>query len=190
MTIFLDAAPVAVLLTGCAEGAAGTDSRELRHCWQAVLARHGAPVLIGGVPAGNGRAADVQLPWAQPADYTGLVLIRAAAGQADLVSTGADQFIRGFFAVGLPVAASGYATLDLATLDLVRARRVAAPPAARPRLSAAGAIVGDRRVARCDTGPNSLITSASDADLPGFCAAFTSAFRDFLAARPAVALGS
>jgi protease I len=189
MSISLAAAPVAVLPAGGAEPAGETDGRELHHCWQAVLARHGAPVLIGGVPAGNGRAADVQLPWAKPADYTGLVLIRAGAGQPDLASTGADRFIRGFFALGLPVAASGYATEDLAAQDLVRARRVAAPAAARPRLTAAGAIVAERGIARCDTGPNILITSASPADLPGFCAAFTRAFCDYLAARPAAALG-
>jgi protease I len=188
MTISLDAAPVAVLVTGAPDGAAGTDGRELRHCWQAVLARHGAPVLVGGTPAGNGRAADVQLPGTQPADFTGLVLIRAAARQPDLGSTAADRFIRGFFALGLPVAASGYATEDL-PLDLICARRVAAPPAASPGLRAAGAIVAECGVARCDSGPNSLITSASPADLPEFCAAFTRAFCDYLAARPAVALG-
>jgi protease I len=185
MTTSLDVAPVAVLVT---DGAAGTDGRDLRHCRQAVLARHGAPVLIGGTPAGNGRAADVQLPGTQPADFTGLVLFRAAARQPDLVRTAADRFVRGFFALGLPVGASGYATEDLPR-DLICARRVAAPPAARPRLRAAGAIVTECGVACCDSGPNILITSASPADLPEFCAAFTRAFCDYLAARPAVALG-
>lgn len=182
MTISLNAAPVAVLAAG------GPDDRELRHCWQAVLARRGTPVLVGHALAGG--SADVRLPLAQPGDYRGLVLIGAQRIQDDPASGIAERFVRGFFALGLPVAASARATLGLASQDLVGGRVIAAVGPARPALAAAGAILTDRPVARCGNGPNILVSSRSAADLPVFCAAFTLAFSDHLAALAAAELRS
>jgi len=182
MTISLNAAPVAFVVTG------DPDSRELRHCWQAVLARRGAPVLVGRGRTGG--PADVYLPWALAADYCGLVLIRAADSGDEPVAAATARFVRGFFELGLPVAASSHATLALAAPELVRGRTIAAPVSAGPRLAAAGAVLSDRRVVRCEAGSGDLISSTSAADLPAFCAAFTLAFSDRLAARTGAGLGS
>jgi protease I len=191
--ISLSSAPVAFLTAG-AGGA-----RELRHCWQAVLARGGEPVLVAAPRAGPGPGtpagapgvgqAHVQIAAARPGDYAGLVLIRPYDAGEDAGNPATLQFIAGFFESGLPVAASCRAALDLARADVIRGRTVTSEPDLRPRVTAAGGAWIDRPVARCGSGAATLITASTPASLPAFCDEFTRTFAAggltaWLAARP------
>jgi putative intracellular protease/amidase len=178
--ISLGSAPVAFLTAG----AGGT--RELRHCWQAVLARGGEPIRVAVSRAGPepgtrpfapevGRA-EVQVTGASPGDYAGLVLIRPYDAGEDASSPDMLQFIAGFFDFGLPVAASCRAALDLARADVIRGRTVTSEPDLRPQVTAAGGAWIDRPVARCGSGAATLITASTPVSLPAFCDQFTRTF--------------
>jgi protease I len=180
MAVSLESAPVAFLVSGAAA------RTELLHCWHAVLARNGEPVLVGTArswpelhwqrgPRESGLTG-VQLGGTAPAGYAGLVLIRGQDAAAAPASAAALAFIAGFFELGLPVAVSCYAGRDLVLADLVRGRTVTSAPSLRRQLAGAGAIWVDRLVAHCAAGPNSLVTSSTAASLPAFCDVFTKTF--------------
>jgi protease I len=193
MAVSLGSAPVAFLAARTAA------SDELSHCWQAVLARYGEPVLV--VPERGPHAnqpppgaadmgpAEVRLAAASPADFAGLVLVSGPDPAAGFGSTMTLAFISRFFELGLPVAACCRAGLDLARAGLLRGRTVTSAPSLRPQLAAAGACWVDSTVEHCAEGPNSLVTSSSSAGLPAFCDMFTRIFAaarlaDLAAARP------
>jgi protease I len=180
IVISLGSARVAFLTPGVGGG------RELRHCWQAVLARGGEPVLVaapGAVPGPDWRAtaaglgqADAQVTAIRPADYSGLVLIRPYDADLDAGGIATPEFIAGFFDLGLPVAASCRAAFDLARADVIRGRTVTSEPGLRQQVTAAGAAWIDRPVARCTSGAAELITASTPASLPVFCDEFTRTF--------------
>jgi protease I len=184
MTVSLQSAPVAFLVFGSADAAE-------QHCWQAVLARGGEPVLVSPgaaraelephcqCGAGDIRVADVKLGGTRSADYAGLVLVRGQNAVTAPADRAALALITGFFELGLPVAASCYAGRDLVLADLVRGRTVTSGPSMRGQLVAAGATWVDRLVAHCAAGPNSLVTSSAPAGLPAFCDTFTRIFSGF-----------
>jgi protease I len=94
----------------------------------------------------------------------------------------AIALVRGFFDVGLPVAAVGHAPWLLIEAGVVRGRKLTSWRSLRTDLQNAGAQwVGDH-VVSCQDGPNILLTCRGPGDLPAFCDLFTRQFSG--AARP------
>ncbi len=74
------------------------------------------------------------------------------------------------------VAAICHAPWTLIEADVVRGRTLTSWPSLRTDLTNAGATWVDEEVARCERGPNVLVTSRRPDDLPAFCKAFTEVF--------------
>lgn len=182
MAAALDHAPVAFLAAG-----QGTDQAELAHAWYAVLARGGQPVLVspscGEVELRQNfrqtgtMAVDIRVDDASAADFAGLVLPGGLVNADQLrLSPLAVGFVRDFFAAGLPVAAICHAPWLLIDAGVVRGRRVTSWPSIRSDLRHAGACWVDDHVVVCEQGPNVLVTSRGQNDLPAFCQVFTEQF--------------
>jgi protease I len=167
--------------------AEGTEQVELTEPWQAVLARGWRPVLVSPAPdkiqmfnhLDRGDTKDVDLPVATAAEtgFAGLVLPGGVANPDQLrTDPAAVEFARGFFAAGKPVAAICHAPWTLIEADVVRGRTLTSWPSLRTDLTNAGATWVDEEVARCERGPNVLVTSRRPDDLPAFCKALTEIF--------------
>jgi protease I len=167
--------------------AEGTEQVELIEPWQAVLAMGGRPLLVSPardriqmfnhLDRGDMKDVDVPVSAASEAGFAGLVLPGGVANPDQLrTDPAAVAFAGSFFAVGKPVAAICHAPWTLIEADVVRGRTLTSWPSLRTDLTNAGAIWVDEEAARCEKGPNVLVTSRRPDDLPAFCTAFTEAF--------------
>jgi protease I len=117
---------------------------------------------------------DVEVQDASATDFAGLVLSDGNYDADGLAARASElEFVRGFFAAGLPVAAIGDAARILVAADTVRGRQLTAAPDVRMELVRAGANWTDERVVVCEEGPSVLVTAQGRSDLPVFCRAFT-----------------
>jgi protease I len=182
MAAGLGSAPVAFLAAG-----EGADQAELAHAWQAVIARHGHPVLVSPSvrdvelwqPVNRAVAMRVDVPVAEAraADFAGLVLLGGAVNAGQLRASPASLDLVGeFFTAGLPVAAIGRGPEVLMDAGVVTGRRLTSWPSLRIDLGNAGACWVDDQVVVCERASSTLITSRCRRDLPGFCQAFTQQF--------------
>jgi protease I len=80
------------------------------------------------------------------------------------------------FAAGKPVGVICHGPWTLVEADVVRNRTLTSWPSLRTDLTNAGATWVDEEVARCERGPNVLVTSRRPGDLPAFGKAFTEVF--------------
>jgi protease I len=167
--------------------AEGTEQVELVEPWQAVLAMGWRPLLVSPEPGriqmfnhldrGGTKDVDVPVSAAAESDFAGLVLPGGVANPDELrTDPAAVAFARSFFAVGKPVAAICHAPWTLIEADVVRGRTLTSWPSLRTDLTNAGATWVDEEVARCERGPNVLVTSRRPDDLPIFCKTFTEVF--------------
>jgi protease I len=167
--------------------AEGTEQVELIEPWQAVLAMGWRPLLVSPAPdkiqmfnhLDRGDTKDVDLPVGAAAetDFAGLVLPGGVANPDQLrTDPAAVAFARSFFTAGKPVAAICHAPWTLIEADVVRGRTLTSWPSLRTDLTNAGATWVDEEVARCERGPNVLVTSRRPGDLPAFGKAFTEVF--------------
>ena len=165
----------------------GVEQVELTDPWQAIEQEGGMPVLIapqpGEVQAFNhlDKASrfpvQVKVADARVADYDGLVLPGGVANPDQLrIIPRAVAFVSGFVDAGKPVAAICHAPWTLIEADVVRGRTLTSWPSLRTDLTNAGATWVDEEVARCERGPNVLVTSRRPDDLPIFCKTFTEVF--------------
>lgn len=182
MRHLLGMAPVAFLAAG-----QGTDLEEIAHPWQAVIARGGLPVLVSPSPdeielcRTFSRAAtmrvDIPVADADPASFAGLVLPGGVVNPDRLrANVAAVDFVRTFFATGLPVAAIGHAPWLLIEAGVAAGRRLTSCVSLRTDLRNAGADWADDHVVACRRGPNTLVTGRMRRDLPRFCDTFTRLF--------------
>jgi protease I len=167
--------------------AEGTEQVELVEPWQAVLAMGWRPLLVSPEPGriqmfnhldrGDTKDVDVRVSAAAESDFAGLVLPGGVANPDELrTDPAAVAFARSFFTAGKPVAAICHAPWTLIEADVVRGRTLTSWPSLRTDLTNAGATWIDEEVARCERGPNVLVTSRRPDDLPVFCKAFTEVF--------------
>jgi len=167
--------------------AEGTEQVELIEPWQAVLDMGWRPLLVSPAPdkiqmfehLDRGGMKDVDLPVgaATESDFAGLVLPGGVANPDQLrTDPAAVAFAHSFFTVGKPVAAICHAPWILIEADVVHGRTLTSWPSLRTDLTNAGATWVDEEVARCERGPNILVTSRRPDDLPAFCKAFTEVF--------------
>ena len=167
--------------------AEGTEQVELVEPWQAVLAMGWRPLLVSPEPGriqmfnhldrGGTKDVDVPVSAAAESDFAGLVLPGGVANPDELrTDPAAVAFARSFFTAGKPVAAICHAPWTLIEADVVRGRTLTSWPSLRTDLTNAGATWVDEEVARCERGPNVLVTSRRPDDLPVFCKTFTEVF--------------
>jgi protease I len=167
--------------------AEGTEQVELVEPWQAVLAMGWRPLLVSPEPGriqmfnhldrGGTKDVDVPVSAAAESDFAGLVLPGGVANPDELrTDPAAVAFARSFFTAGKPVAAICHAPWTLIEADVVRGRTLTSWPSLRTDLTNAGATWVDEEVARCERGPNVLVTSRRPDDLPIFCKTFTEVF--------------
>jgi len=167
--------------------AEGTEQVELVEPWQAVLAMGWRPLLVSPEPGriqmfnhldrGGTKDVDVPVSAAVESDFAGLVLPGGVANPDELrTDPAAVAFARSFFTAGKPVAAICHAPWTLIEADVVRGRTLTSWPSLRTDLTNAGATWVDEEVARCERGPNVLVTSRRPDDLPIFCKTFTEVF--------------
>jgi protease I len=167
--------------------AEGTEQVELVEPWQAVLAMGWRPLLVSPEPGriqmfnhldrGDTKDVDVRVSAAAESDFAGLVLPGGVANPDELrTDPAAVAFARSFFTAGKPVAAICHAPWTLIEADVVRGRTLTSWPSLRTDLTNAGATWIDEEVARCERGPNVLVTSRRPDDLPVFCKTFTEVF--------------
>jgi protease I len=167
--------------------AEGTEQVELVEPWQAVLAMGWRPLLVSPEPGriqmfnhldrGDTKDVDVRVSAAAESDFAGLVLPGGVANPDELrTDPAAVAFARSFFTAGKPVAAICHAPWTLIEADVVRGRTLTSWPSLRTDLTNAGATWIDEEVARCERGPNVLVTSRRPNDLPVFCKTFTEVF--------------
>ena len=167
--------------------AEGTEQVELVEPWQAVLAMGWRPLLVSPEPGriqmfnhldrGGTKDVDVPVSAAAESDFAGLVLPGGVANPDELrTDPAAVAFARSFFTAGKPVAAICHARWTLIEADVVRGRTLTSWPSLRTDLTNAGATWVDEEVARCERGPNVLVTSRRPDDLPIFCKTFTEVF--------------
>lgn len=167
--------------------AEGTEQVELVEPWQAVLAMGWRPLLVSPEPGriqmfnhldrGGTKDVDVPVGAAAESDFAGLVLPGGVANPDELrTDPAAVAFARSFFTAGKPVAAICHAPWTLIEADVVRGRTLTSWPSLRTDLTNAGATWVDEEVARCERGPNVLVTSLRPDDLPIFCKTFTEVF--------------
>jgi protease I len=167
--------------------AEGTEQVELVEPWQAVLAMGWRPLLVSPEPGriqmfnhldrGDTKDVDVRVSAAAESDFAGLVLPGGVANPDELrTDPAAVAFARSFFTAGKPVAAICHAPWTLIEAGVVRGRTLTSWPSLRTDLTNAGATWIDEEVARCERGPNVLVTSRRPDDLPVFCKTFTEMF--------------
>jgi protease I len=165
----------------------GTEQVELVEPWQAVLAMGWRPLLVSPEPGriqmfnhldrGDTKDVDVRVSAAAESDFAGLVLPGGVANPDELrTDPAAVAFARSFFTAGKPVAAICHAPWTLIEAGVVRGRTLTSWPSLRTDLTNAGATWIDEEVARCERGPNVLVTSRRPDDLPVFCKTFTEMF--------------
>ena len=167
--------------------AEGTEQVELVEPWQAVLAMGWRLLLVSPEPGriqmfnhldrGDTKDVDVRVSAAAESDFAGLVLPGGVANPDELrTDPAAVAFARSFFTAGKPVAAICHAPWTLIEAGVVRGRTLTSWPSLRTDLTNAGATWIDEEVARCERGPNVLVTSRRPDDLPVFCKTFTEMF--------------
>ncbi len=167
--------------------AEGTEQVELVEPWQAVLAMGWRPLLVSPEPGriqmfnhlerGGTKDVDVPVSAAAESEFAGLVLPGGVTNPDELrTDPAAVAFARSFFTAGKPVAAICHAPWTLIEADVVRGRTLTSWPSLRTDLTNAGATWVDEEVARCERGPNVLVTSRRPDDLPIFCKTFTEVF--------------
>lgn len=165
----------------------GVEQVELTDPWQAVLDAGGEPVLVSTRP-GRVRAfhhldeADTFRVHQVVGDvravaFDGLVLPGGLANPDQLrTDRQAVEFVKEFFALGLPVAAICHAPWTLVEADVLRGRTLTSWPSLRTDIRNAGGAWVDEQVRVCADGPNTLITSRRPDDLKAFCGALVAEF--------------
>jgi deglycase len=133
--------------------------------------------MFNHLDRGGTKDVDVPVSAAAESDFAGLVLPGGVANPDELrTDPAAVAFARSFFTAGKPVAAICHAPWTLIEADVVRGRTLTSWPSLRTDLTNAGATWVDEEVARCERGPNVLVTSRRPDDLPIFCKTFTEVF--------------
>jgi protease I len=157
----------------------GVEQVELTEPWAAVESAGGTPVLIAPekgpvqafkhLDAADSFDADVAVADARVDDYVGLVLPGGVANP-DRLRTHADavDFARSFFTEGKPVAVICHGPWTLVEAHVVRDRTITSWPSLRTDIQNAGGRWVDQEVARCENGPNTLVSSRKPDDLPAF----------------------
>ena len=158
----------------------GAEQSETLRPWEAVTRAGGHAVLVcpeegqaqlfEGFDRRRKLQVDRAVTAAAPADYDALVLPGGVAGP-DMLRTDPEsvEFVRAFFEAGKPVAAICHAAWLLVEADVVKGRRLTSGPSLHTDVTNAGGDWRNEEVVVCDEGPNVLITSRRELDLPVFC---------------------
>ncbi|MFC7328374.1 type 1 glutamine amidotransferase domain-containing protein [Marinactinospora rubrisoli] len=167
----------------------GTEQVELTDPWDKVRAAGGRPQLISTtdqpiqgfnhLDRADTFPVDATVDQVKATDYAGLVLPGGVANPDHLrTQPRAVEFVRAFFEAGLPVAAICHAPWTIVEAGQVRGRTLTSYPSLRTDIINAGGAWVDERVVVDTSGPTTLVTSRTPADLPAFTEAALAAFAE------------